>query len=67
MTGKDESHACPVCGKYIFEFHGSFDICPVCGWEDDNLQEKRLDFDGGANLMSLNQARQAYKEGRPVE
>ena len=35
-----DKHLCPVCGKYEFEEQGSFDICDVCGWEDDPLQLK---------------------------
>ena len=64
---KLKPHMCPVCGKYEFEYEGCFDICPVCGWEDDNYQLYSPDEDGGANRMSLNQAREAYKKGLPVK
>lgn len=67
MMEKNERHLCPVCGKHTFAFHNSFEDCPVCGWMDDAVQEKYPDWDGCANDMSLNQARQAYKEGRKVE
>ena len=60
-------HMCPVCGKFEFEGHASYDICEVCGWEDDGFQERHPDEDGGANHMSLNQAREAYAKGEPVE
>ena len=50
-----DKHLCPVCGKYEFEEQGSFDICDVCGWEDDPLQLKEPNLEGGANEMSLNQ------------
>lgn len=55
---------CPCCGK---ERVGEFDICSVCGWENDLVQLDNPDFGGGANIMSLNEAKQAYAEGRPVE
>ena len=57
---------CPCCGKHYFSEEDSFEICPVCGWEDDKFQRHHPDFDGGANVMSLNQAREAYAAGRPV-
>lgn len=36
------------------------DICHVCGWEDDGVQSVDPDFYGGANNMSLNDARKYY-------
>ena len=56
---KSRPGLCPVCGQYSFtEPH---DICPVCGWEDDRVQLRDPDFAGGANEMSLNEAREAYR------
>ena len=50
-----DKHLCPVCGKYEFEEQGYFNICDVCGWEDDPLQLKEPNLEGGANETSLNQ------------
>ena len=50
-------HKCPVCGKHEFIEIGSFEICPVCGWEDDNLQGDDHNYAGGANDLSVNEAR----------
>jgi len=33
-------HPCPVCGEYTFPDEDSFDICPVCGWEDDGMEDE---------------------------
>lgn len=60
-------HNCPICGKHEFSENGSFEICPVCGWEDDNLQLKHPDYDGGANDMSLNEYKKNWLEGKPVK
>ena len=59
-------HPCPVCGKYYFEYENSFEGCPVCGWLVNKYQEDYPDEDRLANKMSLNQARAAYKAGKPV-
>lgn len=57
---------CSVCGKYEFHEKDDYDVCPVCGWENDGFQNENPDYAGGANQMSLNEARKAYKEGREV-
>ena len=58
---------CPCCGNMTLDDEpGHFDICDVCGWEDDNIQRDDPDFWGGANDMSLNQAREAFKQGKPI-
>ncbi len=54
---------CACCGKAVVDF---FDICEICGWENDLLQNKKPDFKGGANKMSLNEAKKAYAEGRGI-
>ena len=52
---------CPVCGRGRFEEAGAYEICEVCGWEDDPLQARDPDLAGGATRMSLNEARAAYE------
>jgi len=42
-------------------------ICPVCGWQDDPVQNKRPDNAGGANHISLDAARKAYAEGKSID
>ncbi len=41
---------------------GTFEICPICNWEDDNVQFNDIDFLGGANNVSLREARKNFKE-----
>ena len=55
---------CPVCGK---TYVNDYDICEVCNWENDPVQLKKPDLTGGANRMSLNQAKEAYNAGRPIQ
>ena len=45
---------CPSCGFVVFnEPAGSYDICPICGWEDDHVQLGNPILRGGANGGSL--------------
>lgn len=55
---------CPCCGKTQVD---EYDICEECKWENDPVQLSKPDFPGGANQMSLAEARKAYAEGRPVK
>ncbi len=57
-------YKCPCCGNYTFknEPDGSYDICPVCFWEDDIVQLEDQNYEGGANRVSLLQARNNYLE-----
>lgn len=62
----DKNFPCPVCEKYTFRAFGNFEVCPVCNWENDDYQYDFPDEDGGANRMSLNQAREVWKKGEKV-
>ena len=53
-------HPCPVCGKTTFPEAGSYDICIVCGWEDEAWCEEYPDEESTANYRSLNQYRREY-------
>lgn len=53
---------CPVCGQYEFAQQDDYDVCEVCGWENDGLQEKQPDYDGGANDISLNEAKKIWEQ-----
>lgn len=67
MMGYHDGQLCPVCGQFQFGEDDNFEICEICGWEDDSLQRDEPDFAGGANKMSLNQARQAWKEKQRIK
>jgi hypothetical protein len=57
---------CPVCYKYRHENEDSYDRCPVCGWYKNLHQERHPDEEECENLLSLNEAREAYKKGEKV-
>ena len=63
LRNKTEKFRCPCCGCFTMdEGNGSFEICPVCFWEDDGSQSRDPDLDEGANGVSLNQARANFAE-----
>lgn len=57
------TNICPVCGKSTLE---AFEVCQVCDWQNDRVQMMHPDMEGGANNMSLNQAKEAWKNGEPI-
>lgn len=59
-----EKMKCPCCGRTMVE---DFDICTVCHWQSDPVQNDDPDYCGGANEMSLNEAREAFKNGEQVK
>ncbi len=56
------SFPCPCC-KHLTLLEpalGTYEVCPVCFWEDDLVQFESPDLAGGANRVSLNEARANY-------
>jgi hypothetical protein len=55
--------ACPCCSNLTLNEPppGTFAICDVCGWEDDDAQFADPTYAGGANAISLNDARANYR------
>lgn len=60
-------HLCPVCGGTYFLKKNSHDICEICKWEDDGVQEKDPDFAGGANEYALKDYRERFQKGLSVK
>ncbi len=60
----DKSFRCPCCGYLTLSEPppGTFEICPVCNWEDDKAQHDDIDYQGGANEESLREARANFKK-----
>ncbi len=61
---KGYRRACPCCGcRTLGDLcPGSYEICPVCFWEDDFTQFESPELSGGANRVSLAQARKNFIE-----
>jgi rubredoxin len=57
-----KKYTCPCCGYKTLneEPPGTYDICPICFWEDDLVQFRDPDFEGGANDASLRQGQRNF-------
>ena len=53
---------CACCGYMTIEEKGNYEICPICYWEDDSVQEADPWFEGGANKPSLWEAQLNFKK-----
>ena len=51
---------CPCCGKSQVE---EYEICQICGWENDPHAAAHPDSVRGANSMTLTEARQIVRGG----
>ncbi|HEY7767429.1 CPCC family cysteine-rich protein [Longimicrobium sp.] len=60
-------YPCHCCGFHTLSEaeRGTYEICRVCGWEDDGAQSDDPDYRGGANTESLNEARAAFRAAHP--
>jgi len=59
-------YPCPCCGYYTLDEKppGTDTICHVCWWHDDYVQFEDLAYEGGANELSLQQARENFRKIR---
>lgn len=61
---------CPCCGYKTMEHDEAeyHDICPVCFWENDPVQNENENFAGGANEICLSDAKKNFSSfGAVVE
>jgi hypothetical protein len=58
---------CPACGFLTLkDAYGSYALCDVCGWEDDQVQLANPACGGGANSESLIEAQAAALARYPL-
>ena len=51
-----EKYFCALCHKE-FVLEEDYGGCSICGWMHDPVQESDPDYHGGANNISLNEAK----------
>jgi Cysteine-rich CPCC len=56
-------YPCHCCGYLTLDQAptGTYDICKVCFWEDDPVQSEDPSYPGGANGVSLEEARANFR------
>lgn len=59
-----KKYPCPCCNFLTFDEStpGTDEMCPVCGWEDDEIQFNNPLSPEGMNTMSLAQAKNNYNK-----
>jgi len=65
---RDILYPCPACGFEVFdEPPGSYEICCLCGWEDDEVQLRFPLMQGGANKDCLFERQQRILKSLPPD
>lgn len=64
MNSNNQRFKCLCCENYTLDHMtgNTFQLCPVCYWEDDGIQSNDSEYPGGANSISLSEARINYKQ-----
>ena len=57
---------CPVCGEYEFETEDNYEICEICGWENEKFQTDHPDEAECANDICLNEAKKRWANGETI-
>ncbi len=59
-----KKYPCPCCDEFVYDSpaNGDYSICPICQWEDDPVQFEDSNYGGGANPLSLNEARRVWQK-----
>jgi hypothetical protein len=67
LAGRDtplgRRFACPCCGHLTLGRApgGTYELCDECDWEEDGIQLREPDQPGGANKVSLDEARENFR------
>lgn len=60
-TVLNQLFACQCCGQPTLSERNAYEICSVCLWEDDPVQISDPSYAGGANSISLAEAREKWR------
>jgi len=64
----ESKYPCICCGYLVMpDFPGSYALCPICGWEDDEAQARDPFYPGGTNSLPLIRAQQEFVEHGSID
>lgn len=55
-------NSCPVCGYLTLDERDAFEICGICFWEDDGVDDLEDNEYSGPNHMTLKEGRIIFQE-----
>lgn len=64
MKNNSKFVACHCCGSIEVPIgeEGLYYVCSKCGWENDEIQNEKPNYSGGANELSLNEYKAKYEK-----
>ena len=57
-------NSCQVCGYLTLDERDAFDICGICFWEDDGIDDFEENEESGPNHMTLKEGRTLFQEAK---
>ncbi len=57
-------NTCPVCGYLTLEERDAFNICGICFWEDDGIDDFEENEISGPNHMTLKEGRAIFNKAK---
>jgi len=57
-------NSCPVCGYLTLDERSSYDICSICFWEDDGIDDFEVNKNSGPNHMTLKEGREIFQDAK---
>lgn len=64
MKSEVLKNSCPVCGYFTLGERAAFDICEICFWEDDGIDDIKGNRESGPNQMTLIEGRKIFQEAK---